>query len=219
VNRTTARYGGPSCVPARVSSASMPPDAVNDPDARRFEVVFLCTGNRARSPLAAALLRHHAGAAEIAVRSVGTLDLGPLPALPEAVKAGVHVGVHLDSHRAATLRPGELAAADLVIGFEPFHVSTAVMDGGAPRERVFSILELVELLEQVDAGGSFPVEERDPRAILARANALGRGSFLAAPAVADPIGRPQKDFDHTAAQLDELVEVIARVLFRPTHVA
>jgi protein-tyrosine-phosphatase len=180
---------------------------------QRFETVFLCTGNRARSPLAAALLVRRVESAALTVRSLGTLDVGPLPPLPEAVAAGRRLGVELDSHRAATLQQGELANVDLVIGFEPFHVSAAVVDGRAPRDRVFSILELAELLSRVE--GQVTVRElaEDPRRLVAAAHALRSGDFLSVPAVEDPWGRPPAQMRRTAERLDALVDVLARVLF------
>jgi protein-tyrosine-phosphatase len=187
---------------------------------QRFETVFLCTGNRARSPLAAALLLRRVDSAALSVRSLGTLDVGPLPPLPEAVAAGRRLGVEIDSHRAATLQQGELAGVDLVIGFEPFHVSAAVVDGRAPRERVFSILELVELLRRIEREVAIGDVDEDPRMLIAAAHARRSGDFLSVPAIEDPWGRPPAQMRRTAERLDALVEVVARVLFRvpaPVH--
>lgn len=48
-----------------------PPPAFPLPSARRVAVLFVCTGNSARSPIAAALLRHHS-ADHLTVTSAGT---------------------------------------------------------------------------------------------------------------------------------------------------
>jgi protein-tyrosine-phosphatase len=122
--------------------------------------------------------------------------------------------VEIGSHRAATLQRGELAEVDLVVGFEPFHVSAAVVDGRAPRERVFSILELVELLRRIEAELTVDEVADDPSKLVAAAHALRSGSFLSAPAVDDPWGRPAAEMRRTAERLDALVEVVARVLFQ-----
>jgi hypothetical protein len=103
---------------------------------------------------------------------------------------------------------------DLVVGFEPFHVSAAVVDGRAPRERVFSILELVELLRRIEAELTVDEVADDPSKLVAAAHALRSGSFLSAPAVDDPWGRPAAEMRRTAERLDALVEVVARVLFQ-----
>src|SRR5690606_31872056 len=61
-------------------------------------VLFLCTGNSARSPVAAALLRHHGGAGVVA-ESAGT---NPKPLHPYAAQAlrerGVEPGEHHPRH-------------------------------------------------------------------------------------------------------------------------
>jgi protein-tyrosine-phosphatase/DNA-binding transcriptional ArsR family regulator len=54
------------------------------PARRRFTVLFICTGNTARSPMAEALLRHHSGG-RVSVTSAGTRP-GPGPH-PDAVRA------------------------------------------------------------------------------------------------------------------------------------
>jgi protein-tyrosine-phosphatase/DNA-binding transcriptional ArsR family regulator len=48
-----------------------PPPALPVPSTRRVAVLFVCTGNSARSPIAEALLRHH-GADHLTVTSAGT---------------------------------------------------------------------------------------------------------------------------------------------------
>jgi protein-tyrosine phosphatase len=178
-------------------------------DADRFEIVFVCTGNRARSALAEALLRRRLPADGFSVRSVGTLDLGDdVPALAEAIEAAALLGEDLGRHRARTLRHADLQDADLVIGFEPAHVSAAVVDGGAARERTFSIIELADLLDETSSSAGSP----SPGDAVARAAARRRGTFLTAPALADPLGSSQEVFNRTATEIDGLVARIARSL-------
>jgi low molecular weight protein-tyrosine phosphatase len=173
-----------------------------------FSVTFVCTGNRARSPVAQELLRRLVAGLDVSVDSYGTLDLGPVAALPEAEAAARPLGVDLGPHRARALRPGVLADADLVVGFEPTHVATAVVDAGARRECCFTILELVELLEDVPTYGV-----RSPAAVVAQANARRSGSPLSAPSVADPLGGTPEEFRQTVEMVDRLVSVIARDVF------
>ena len=51
----------------------------------RFQIVFVCTGNRFRSPIAAAFVQKHGAGLPLDLRSLGTLDTGPAPPLAEAV--------------------------------------------------------------------------------------------------------------------------------------
>ncbi len=191
-------------------------------DRETFDVVFLCTGNRARSPLAEAFLTGLIKPSHVTVRSRGTLQAGPKPALTEAVAAGAALGVDLSRHRSTNLRSGELIDADLVVGFEPFHVAAAVMDGGASYGRAFTILELADLLEQLDAERLLPFRP-DPRTAVVKAHGVRRAPPLAAPTLADPLGATQKEFDRVAATIERLVTTIAAALFasrtRGTEVA
>ena len=165
----TSLKEGPRVMSAPVEAGS---EAVA-PGTSGFSVTFVCTGNRARSPVAQELLRRLVTGRDVSVDSYGTLDLGPVAALPEADAAARRLGVELGGHRARALRPGVLGDVDLVVGFEPTHVATAVVDAGARRERCFTILELVELLEAVPPHGF-----GSPEAVVAQAHARRSGSPL-----------------------------------------
>jgi protein-tyrosine phosphatase len=179
-----------------------------------FRVVFVCTGNRARSVIAeAALASRLAGRRDVAVSSCGLLDVGEAPPLAEARTAARKVGLDLGDHTAVVLRHGALAHADLVVGFEPEHLSAAVVDGGAPRERVFTLVELADLLERAAEA----VPERDVTSLLGYAYTRRGGSPLSAPAIADPYGRGQATFDRVALETDMAVDRASAVLFGTVH--
>jgi protein-tyrosine-phosphatase len=178
-----------------------------------FQVVFVCTGNRARSPLAEALFRKYAAHLDATVSSFGTLALGAVPALPDALEVGFRLGVDLTEHTARHIRSGALAEADLVLGFEPAHVSIAVVEGRADAARTFLLGELVALLEA-------PVVDMDA---LARARALvyaaDRRRIRSRPdragSIGDPLGKPAKVMRRTAEQIDRLVQDLVVGLFGP----
>jgi protein-tyrosine-phosphatase len=179
-----------------------------------FDVVFVCTGNRFRSPLAAAIFREAAAGLPVQVSSAGTLELGPTPALREAVEAATRFGLDLSSHRSRGLTGLDLSGVDLVVGFERHHVAAAVVEANAPRGRTFTLPELVELL----AGMAKP-RATDP---LHRARELvaGAGEKRGDPAqsdmreLEDPIGLPGSDQREIADQIRELTEQLAKALFR-----
>ena len=183
--------------------AERPP---GDPAPGRLRVVFVCTGNRARSALAEAMLRSKTDGSEMEVASYGTADLGAIGALPETLIAGARHGVDLHAHRASPLTPGAVGDADLVLGFEPFHVAAAVVDGGASRARTFTIVEFAELLDDVPRSG----HDDDPRRLIALAHSRRRQSGLSAPSIGDPLGRPQRVFDALA---DDIAGLLDRIVW------
>jgi protein-tyrosine phosphatase len=176
-----------------------------------MNVVFLCTGNRFRSPLAAAVFRATAGTAAVHVESFGTLELGRLPALPEAVAAARAAGLDLGAHRARAITPGALADADLVLGFERDHVVSAVIDGRAGRESAFTLPELAELLGQLEPTG----EATSPEVLVARAHALRHESShdWRPPEIPDPLGLDPDAQRAIAARVEEIAATVARALF------
>lgn len=169
-----------------------------------FHAVFVCTGNRFRSPLAAAVFRNEAErlGADVEVESYGLLELDGTGALHEALELGSAFGVDLASHRSRALRSGALASADLVVGFERVHVATAVVDAGARRDVTFTLPELVPLL---------PAGVGDAREQI-RAAAARRSAFEV-PELEDPLGRPYRRQEEIAARAAELTTTLARRLF------
>jgi protein-tyrosine phosphatase len=179
-----------------------------------FTIVFVCTGNRFRSPLAEALLRRAADGIPVRVGSLGTLELGPVPALPEAIEEAERIGVSLERHVARSLTGQELGEADLVVGFERMHVVAAVVDAGARKERTFTLPELVGLLGRIElAGDDDPVARA--RGLVERASAarLQDPPLPGVPEVTDPLGRPRSFFRQTADRVDALVGRLAGELF------
>jgi protein-tyrosine-phosphatase len=164
-------------------------------------VVFVCTGNRARSPLAEMLFRRARTGPGASTTSFGTLDVGPLPALPEAVDAGRLLGVDLSGHRARALRTGVLRSSSLVLGFEPFHVAAAVVDGGSDPGRTFLLRELVSLLESARSSGQRSVDEAIAEADLRRTRTRPDPTAT----IPDPLGQPDGVMLRTAREIEVLV--------------
>jgi protein-tyrosine-phosphatase len=140
----------------------------------------------------------------VEVSSLGTLDLGPVAALPEAVTLAGELGLDLASHRARHL--GDLSDYDLVVGFERKHVMAAVVDAGAPIEKTFTLRELVGLLH--DRTGP-------PRDRIAAAHASRPDDFRnrPSPEIPDPLGLSEPHQRAVARTVEEQVSELAARLF------
>lgn len=169
-----------------------------------FRAVFVCTGNRFRSPLAAAVFRNETErlGADVDVESYGLLELDGTGALHEALELGNAFGVDLASHRSRALQPGVLTTADLVVGFERIHVAAAVVDAGARRDVAFTLPQVVQLLAPA------PADARERiRAAAARRNEAD------VPELEDPLGRPYRRQEEIATRAADLTTALARRLF------
>jgi protein-tyrosine-phosphatase len=178
-----------------------------------FELVLVCTGNRARSPIAEAFLRELLADLPVRLRSLGTLDLGAVPPLPEAMEAAAVHGLNIAGHRTRTLYADDLGAADLVIGFEGRHIAAAVVDAGARRDRTFSLPELVDLLDEPNRHGFVDPLERARHVIAAAHSRRGEQAGAGAAELPDPLGQDRNFYRTTVERIRDLSERLAEGLF------
>ena len=88
-------------------------------------VLFLCTGNICRSPLAEGMLRHELEQKRIGsvtVSSAGTYGLSGSPAAEYAIEVAARHGVDISDHIARHVTREMLDGADLVVCAETNHV-------------------------------------------------------------------------------------------------
>jgi protein-tyrosine phosphatase len=178
-----------------------------------FDVVVICSGNRFRSPIAEAVLRREAEGLPVRVRSFGTMDLRSGHALSEAIELASSYGLDLMAHRSRPLAGHDLSAADLVIGFEPIHVSTAVVSARAQREHTFLITELVAGLDKRAPSQEDGIVDR-ARAAVRQADEARKAAPGTSPEIADPIGGPSAGYRKTADEVYRLTTRLAELLFR-----
>jgi len=119
-------------------------------------VLFVCTGNTCRSPLAAALATAAAsrrGVANFTATSAGTNAWDGSPASDGALLVGLERQLDVGTHRSRKLTREMIAAADLVLVMSPGHVETVRHLGGAGK---------VHLLDDYASDGETAAEISDP---------------------------------------------------------
>lgn len=187
----------------------MTPGAGQGPSER---VLVVCTANRCRSPLAAALLREALDVRTVGVevRTAGLLDDG-LPATEATVAVAARRGVDLGGHRSARVDPTDVSAADLVIGMERLHVREAVLAVPEAWPRAFTLKELVRRGEAVGPRSS----HESLATWLARLHEGRRRQEVlgASPLddVADPAGHPIGEHEDLARELEQLVGLLVQL--------
>jgi len=99
-------------------------------------VLFLCTGNTCRSPMAAALFSIASKDQSLDIRSAGTAAWLNTPATSNAVAAAAALGADCVSHASQLATPELLAEADLVVCLAASHAIQAAQFVPAAKLRV-----------------------------------------------------------------------------------
>src|SRR5688572_4192923 len=106
---------------------------------KRFQILFVCTGNTCRSPMAEVLLRNllpPALSEQIRVRSAGTQAEPGSPATPQSIATAARKGADLRGHRSQQLFSDLVLQSDLILGMEEHHVRAVLALVPSARGRV-----------------------------------------------------------------------------------
>jgi len=109
-------------------------------------ILFVCTGNRCRSLVAAAafcrLLEKTGCAGQWTVSSAGTWGKADLPPVPAAIEAAKQRGLDISASRSRVVDAQELAKSDLVVVMESGQQEALVNEFPWVRQRVYLLAEI-----------------------------------------------------------------------------
>jgi protein-tyrosine phosphatase len=177
----------------------------------RPEILVVCTANRVRSPLAAAMLTARCAQrrADVKISSAGMLR-GGHPAEPFAVQVGLEHGLDLSRHVSRQVTSELLQRSDLVIAMTRDHLrQLAVVDPSA-LPRLLTVKDVARSFHRLPPSGLALRE-----AVAAATAARSIGSMLGDAAdddVADPMGGPVEGYRTLVAELGPLLDRIAAAL-------
>ena len=111
-------------------------------------IIFICTANRYRSPLAAALfqkkLKDEGKAKEWRVGSAGTWTQADLPVIPHAYQKAQEMGLNLGEHRSVEVSGEILSKYNLIAVMENGHKEGLGVEFPELRNRIFLLSEIVD---------------------------------------------------------------------------
>jgi RpiB/LacA/LacB family sugar-phosphate isomerase len=121
-------------------------------------ILFLCTGNVCRSPMAEGLFRHAVkGRGDFRVLSAGLGALDGQPPTHHSVQAMKEIGIDIASQRSRALTAELVRSADYIFGMTHSHVDTVALLYPQMAEKTFLLREFDETLEPYEKDISDPI--------------------------------------------------------------
>ena len=110
-------------------------------------VLFLCTGNTCRSPMAAGYFQKLLEKKKIGfieVKSAGVSTIAGLLATPETVQLLEKEGVDLRKHKSCQVTEDMIKRAYLILGMSPYHVQSAIRACPEAKSKTFLLKEFTK---------------------------------------------------------------------------
>ncbi len=121
-------------------------------------ILFLCTGNVCRSPMAEGLFRHAIkGRGEFRVLSAGLGAIDGQPPTHHSVTAMRELGLNISAQRSNALTAEMVRSADYIFGMTHSHVDTVLLLYPSAVEKTFLLREFDDTLEPYEKDISDPI--------------------------------------------------------------
>jgi RpiB/LacA/LacB family sugar-phosphate isomerase len=121
-------------------------------------ILFLCTGNVCRSPMAEGLFRHAVkGRGEFRIVSAGLGAVDGEPPTNHSVQAMREIGIDISGQRSRALTAELVRSADLILGMTHSHTDTVALLYPSAAEKTFLLREFDETLEAYEKDISDPI--------------------------------------------------------------
>jgi RpiB/LacA/LacB family sugar-phosphate isomerase len=121
-------------------------------------ILFICTGNVCRSPMAEGIFRHAVkGRGDYRVASAGLGAMEGQPPSTYAVQALKELGIDISGQRSRMLSPELVEHADYIFGMTHSHIDTVMMLYPMAAEKTFLLREFDETLDQFEKDISDPI--------------------------------------------------------------
>jgi protein-tyrosine phosphatase len=114
-------------------------------------VLFVCTANQYRSPIAAAAflrqLNSHGAMDQWIVKSAGTWTDPDLPPFPDAIRVAQNLGLNIMDHTTRTVTAEELSRYDLILVMEQGHKEAILREFSLVCKKLHLLSEVVDHIE------------------------------------------------------------------------
>ena len=121
-------------------------------------ILFLCTGNVCRSPMAEGLFRHAVkGRGEFRILSAGLGAMDGYPPTNHSVEAMKEIGIDISHQRSRALTAELVRQADLILGMTHSHTDTVALLYPQAAEKTFLLREFDDTLEAYEKDIGDPI--------------------------------------------------------------